>query len=556
MSSKLYCTLKDMVRKRIRYILGYVWLFALGVALLLSAQNAYRQAGQVEEYATGCDPFGYLVMAQEIRAAVAQHRQPDFHIKTPHTDDLIEFFKVQGDPLSAWGEIVAPHAHHYFPPVDAVGVQYPPGTGLMLALFPEGRAVHGLSRFVVLVFTVLGLGLLAAAAAWRAWWSAGLVVLALHFGLATLARLGIASFSFNALLLPLALAVLLSCVATGGLFGKKAQRGLVVCATVSGLLFGLTFLIRLPVLFLLPGFLLLYLPPFSRDAIQRGAAFVAGLCVSGVAPLLWYQQRMVGAWYLSTYSAIDNAPPGWEFWTSNREFYFGGGPGSLDNWGLYAAVPGVIGGIFLLGARGGLSRWRLPGAALVMWLLPTAYFLTHSIRAQYYLAPSLCGTVLLLAFGLFVGELRRVPDKAVASPAHKILRVVLILLALSPGLVVWQQVWTQRTAAMTEKAPRELVVPEDLRDERAWIWSDELAGSFWYYARRPAYKIAFTSAEVRARLLRFVYLRGEPQYLVLDGISMNGILDEVRALGGQLQPRGTVGGFTYYQINWPRGGPQ
>ena len=109
---------------------------------------------------------------------------------------------------------------------------------------------------------------------------------------------------------------------------------------------------------------------------------------------------------------------------------------------------------------------------------------------------------------------------------------------------------------MTEKAPRELVVPEDLRDERAWIWSDELAGSFWYYARRPAYKFAFTSAEVRARLLRFVYLRGEPQYLVLDGISMNGILDEVRALGGQLQPRGTVGGFTYYQINWPRGGPQ
>ena len=48
-------------------LLGYLWLIVLGATLLVSAAGAYTETMQIEEYAWGCDPFGYLRMAKEMR---------------------------------------------------------------------------------------------------------------------------------------------------------------------------------------------------------------------------------------------------------------------------------------------------------------------------------------------------------------------------------------------------------------------------------------------------------------------------------------------------------
>lgn len=52
--------------------LGYAWV--LGVALIVSATTTDRRARQVEEYASHCDPFGYLQIAQDTRQAVTAYQ--------------------------------------------------------------------------------------------------------------------------------------------------------------------------------------------------------------------------------------------------------------------------------------------------------------------------------------------------------------------------------------------------------------------------------------------------------------------------------------------------
>lgn len=58
--------------KRIGGLAGYLWLGILAVVLWFSALTTDRKARQVEEYPFGCDSFGYLVGAQELRDAVTE----------------------------------------------------------------------------------------------------------------------------------------------------------------------------------------------------------------------------------------------------------------------------------------------------------------------------------------------------------------------------------------------------------------------------------------------------------------------------------------------------
>src|SRR5262249_2199321 len=151
---------RRLLQGRSGRLLGCLWLGVMGGALLLSAQHAYQRSSRVEEYAFACDPFGYLRMAREVRQAVSRLDLPQFHLESSQTRLLINLMQSQQVPVGLWEELVAPHAHHYFPRVGSVGVQYPPGTGLVLALFPEGQAVDGLNRATIVLFLVTGFSVL------------------------------------------------------------------------------------------------------------------------------------------------------------------------------------------------------------------------------------------------------------------------------------------------------------------------------------------------------------------------------------------------------------
>jgi hypothetical protein len=128
-----------------RNYLGYLWLGLLAVALSLSALRASQRAAQAEEYAVGCDAFGYLQMAQEVRRAWAARRRPDFTLETPRTRQLIDFLKSRNVPETEWQFVVGPHAFLYFPRAGHIGPVYPPGMAYALSLFPPSNSHFGKS---------------------------------------------------------------------------------------------------------------------------------------------------------------------------------------------------------------------------------------------------------------------------------------------------------------------------------------------------------------------------------------------------------------------------
>src|SRR6185295_10246666 len=144
--------------------------------------TADRQARQVEEYAAFCDPFGYLQIAQDTRQAVAKRRLPTYSIENEHSRLLINLMKSRNVPTRYWDDLVAPLCYHYSPRADHLGVQYPPGAGWMLAMFPEGRALHQMNRLVIASFVMTGLAMLVLGAITRSWLFAGPTVLALVVG--------------------------------------------------------------------------------------------------------------------------------------------------------------------------------------------------------------------------------------------------------------------------------------------------------------------------------------------------------------------------------------
>jgi hypothetical protein len=544
-------------------LLGYLWLGALAGALLLSAQYAYQRSLRVEEYAFACDPFGYLRMARQVRQAVASLELPQFHLESSQTRLLIDLMQLREVPLGLWEEMVAPHAHHYFPRAGSVGVQYPPGTGLMLALFPEGHAVDGLNQATIALFLVTGFLVLIFAGTRRAWFSAGFVTMALYLGLVMLRKIGTDSYSINAALAPLLLGFLCIFAALGLRSSPGRARATWVAAFVGGCLLGFTILIRLPVIFLVPGLLMLLWPqswrPSLRDLLMP---FSLGIMVTGIVPLLVHQYHMTGAWYLPTYGHDDSAPPSLQPLWANLRYYLGGGRGSQHNWALFVLLIGL--GVFLIYrprhklTRLDLSWTRLTASALTLWGLPTVYFLTHHIAISYYSIPATFGAVLLVALGALTIECCSSPVACRTRSARGGgLRWVALALALLPGIValIPAGLAYARDAAPIVRPARHFVVPAELSSEHAWVWADLLSGTFWYYGNKPAFKIGFTVPDTRALVYGFVFERGEFQYLVRDSATMQEIMQEISHMGGRLEPRGEVEGYPYFLIHWPKAGP-
>jgi hypothetical protein len=533
-------------------------------ALFGSLQVAADQAARVEEYPVGCDAFGYLRMAKEIRAA-PHRRWPQFRLRALQTQMLIDFWRSQSLPVSAWGELVAPHAHHYFPLTNEVGPQYPPGTGFALALFPESQAVYGLNRAFLWIFGSVGFLVLIVAGLRKAFVSAAIGILSLDLGLEVLARMGELSLSINAVLPPLLLATLFALIAAEL---SETRRLLASSAALAaGSLLGFATLIRLPTVLLAPGFLFLLWPSsFRKGLIGAPVLFAGGLAAFGLCPVLINQQHVAGAWYLPTYSAIDATPPDVRLIRQNLAFYFGDGPGAEDNWAVVAAAIGFIAAAVHTGGRTenrrhGLSWSRVGLASCLVWAVSLLFFLTHGMAIGYYMVPSVFVSVGLLGFGALGCELMGARRSAGGrSGARRIVTWILVACALAPGLMIVQRTWTRRaqTPRAVQSGPlfhQPVVLPADLASEHAWIWADLLSGTLYYYAGKPAFKIPFADMSTRLRAYRFVFERLDAQYVVRDSQAMVSLMEEIERMGGILQSRGKVDDYPYYQILWPKDGP-
>jgi MFS family permease len=545
-------------------IVVYLWMALLAFSLYISARTSLRRALQTEEYAYACDSFGYLRSAKELRRAYEQRTWPKFELESPQTRLLIDFMLQSKIPVTRWDEAIAPHAHHYAPQSGNVIDQYPPGTGLVLSMFPQGEAVYGLNRFVVWVFTLTGFAALVIAAWKRAWATIGLVVLALTVGLIVIGRLGALSFSMNAGLVP----ILLTSVFT--LFAmrfKTANRNRLafLFTLLAGMSLGVATMVRLPSFLLSAGFLVLLWPGWRNLRIKSlPVVFALGVTIAGVLPVVINQQVAAGAWYLTTYSRADAEPPTLKYIGQSASYYLVNGWGAEDNWALVAGAIGLIGFLMLYLRRDseasnrlGLSWKRFVIAVVLLWVPTLCYFLLHRINGPHYVLSALFATITLLGLGAFAIEITS--NAALRFEPRRIVSWVALALILFPVAATLHRAWTQRDlrpapASAITHAP--ILLPAELVDDKAWVWADLLTGSLWYYANKPAFKIQFTDPEVRAKMFKFVWERGERQYLIQDSEQMKVYIAEIEKLGGKLEMRGKVNGEPYFLVNWPSEGPR
>ncbi|MCP4616188.1 MAG: hypothetical protein GY844_07100 [Bradyrhizobium sp.] len=315
-------------------------------------------------------------------------------------DDRYLAGKLRDIGFAQWNEPLKAPCHVAMEKTKKFVLQYPPGTGAVLALFPAGFQViplYVVANLVALVFSLI--------AVFRASSLASLTVSAI-FGLAAIYLMinpTKASYSMAPTMMVCALAGFLS----ARLFSSGASRERLWLAMTVGFLIGLAATFRLPNLFLAAGYCLFFLGAFlkaqSRQTFLEGVAFGIALLI-GIAPTLAANWINAGSPFTTTYGGQDVAPPGIDL-AVLRSYLV-----DLQFFLLLAAVGWTA------------AIWRWPGtqqAVLVVaanLAINIIFFMTHPIFTPYYTVPVAMLSLWTLLFASLASYQAAADNPAAARP--------------------------------------------------------------------------------------------------------------------------------------------
>jgi hypothetical protein len=219
-------------------------------------------------------------------------------------DDRYLANKLKEIGYAGWNNPDAAPCHTPIPALKKIVIQYPPGTGFVLAAFPGGFQVVPL--YIPTSVVAFGFALLALLRAS----TIPAVLLAAVFGDAAVYLMinpTKASYSMAPTMMVCALAGFL----TAKLFAGGVQWQRLSLAALIGLLIGLSVSFRLPNLFLSAGYCIFFLAAFviarNRESFLQGLAFGIAFLI-GLAPTLAAHAINAGSPFATTYGGVDVAP--------------------------------------------------------------------------------------------------------------------------------------------------------------------------------------------------------------------------------------------------------
>jgi hypothetical protein len=294
---------------------------------------------------------------------------------------------------------------HTSQPGGKLVLQYPPGTGFVLALFPEGHQVVPL--YVVANLIVCGLALFGIflAESRSTVLCAGLFGALVNYLMINPAK---ASYSIAPTMVICAIAGYLT-----ALWLTKDERDLRPVVLI-GLLLGLSVNLRLPNLFLVAGYVLYLGVMFLRT--RTAATFVRGLVfgvsfVVGMAPTLIANAINAGSPFATTYGAGDAAAP---------EF-------NVEVLGQYLGDTQLVLIALAIGSTAWLLRVGTGGARHVGFvvagnlLVNLIFFLSHPVFTPYYVVPIAMLSLWSVSFALLMQPeqaSKRVPLARMGRAGH------------------------------------------------------------------------------------------------------------------------------------------
>jgi hypothetical protein len=251
-------------------------------------------------------------------------------------------------------------------------LQYPPGTGFLLSLFPEGFQFIPLYATATSILFCLGLSAILYAQRLPSVLMAGTMGAAALYLMINPTKVSYSSAP-----------TMVFCAAIGfftALFLKAdGRRDRWIAAGMAGLLLGLSVCLRLPNLLLSAGyFVLLARLVLIRRELLTGVAFGVAYAV-GLIPTLVANAINAGSPFATTYGGQDVAPPQFSYKIFSSYLF--------DTQGLLVLIA-LAWLARLLFVRGTPA---LRGAAIIVGvnlLVSGGFFLTHPIFSPYYLMPA------------------------------------------------------------------------------------------------------------------------------------------------------------------------
>lgn len=316
-------------------------------------------------------------------------------------DDRYLAGKLRDIGYAQWNDPTMAPCHPFTARTQKYVLQYPPGTGAVLALFPAGFQVIPL--YVTASLFVFGFALLALLRAS----SPASLTLAAVFGLAALYLMinpTKASYSIAPTMIVCALAGFF----TAKLFGSESSRERLWLAPAVGLLIGVSATFRLPNLLLSAGYCIFFLLAFlrgrSRQTFLEGLSFGLAFLI-GIAPTLAANWINAGTPFATTYGSVDAVPPEIDL-TVLRSYLV-----DVQFFLLVAAIVWTI------------AMWRRPGARQAVLVVSAnlavniLFFMSHPVFTPYYTVPiSMLSLWSLLFTTLKPGE-TTADNPALAQPA-------------------------------------------------------------------------------------------------------------------------------------------
>jgi hypothetical protein len=286
-------------------------------------------------------------------------------------DDQYLSSKLKAIGYPAWSDPAMAPCHSVMPATQRRVMQYPPGTGFVLALFPAGFQViplYVLANVIVCGFALLGI--------FRACRGSSILLTACFSFLAIYLMINPTKASYS-------MAPTMVLCAVAGFFTARlfsAERHRIILSALTGLLIGLAVNFRLPNLFLASGYFLLFAGAFllerKRETFLQASAFGAA-CLLGMAPTLVANAINAGSPFATTYAGVDVTPPAFSLGVI-RQYV-------MDMQFVLLVLAGWTASILRLRREPGLRRTALVVAGNL--LVNLAYFLSHPLFEPYYTVP-------------------------------------------------------------------------------------------------------------------------------------------------------------------------
>ncbi len=463
---------------------------------MCSIGTSLKFATSHEQMPIGCDEFGYLNLTKTLGNDNVPER-----IYLP---GLISEFKSNGITEAEYAWMITPHAYHVLPGTTKAINQYPPGTSMLLKIFPLEFRKVAFPFLVICLMLILPI-LYAGRLKNREWNYFDLAMPALLFLITVTPPFTTELARVNSL------AVTFGLLISAGIVLK--QRPL-----LSVFLIALTINFRIANAFMiLP--VLLYLPykGFSPKAIKYNLLLTlkyVAVIVLAIFPLLIYNYLLLGNPFASTYSVIDTAVNKATGMFVNLNYYLSMGHYWLR---LHLILTGSLAFLTFFNKVHGIDFLK----AMCFVVLNYAFFSWHSVTMDYYPYASA-----IILGGILLGMLNEFPVKIKYNLLVPILGLLLAVTVFISGFNRYRKrehvTFEEATAAYSAVCKFD------------FVWCDLYSGTTEYACSNFGFR--FTTGTLRSRKIALKYLNtnGYSQAVILKDVLLKQKEIESEVIGAGL----------------------